>query len=106
MYRRVIANLVWDTPSRRDSFKSDLEAKLSNMPTFDQGHSHEVGISGEPVSSIDVRAESATDADELYNWIQSKMDNVPVMSGEVNIHDCRNDEGSSTQCSIESSYQA
>jgi len=107
MKRRVIANLKWQTKANRNAFKDDLATKLSSVPAFDEDVEHGEDMEGNPHSSIDVRPESDADADDLYNYVKGKMDNIPGVTGRVTVHDCRHDEGPPFQpCKPDKEYEA
>jgi len=106
MYRKVMAELKWDSPSKRDTFKTNLAKKLSNIPCHDENVVHGEDIEGNPHSSIDVRPESDADADDLYSHVKRAMDNIPGLTGRVTVHDCRHDEGPPfEECTINREYE-
>jgi len=106
MYRRVMANLKWQTKAKRNAFKNDLATKLSDVPAFDENVEHGEDEEGNPCSAVDVRPESDADADDLYKHIKRRMNNVSGVTGEVTIHNCRHDEGPPfEECTINREYE-
>jgi len=106
MFRRVMANLKWETSTERDAFKNDLATKLSSVPTFDENVEHGEDEEGNPHSSIDVRPENPADADDLYNHVKGEMDKILGLTGRVTVDDCRHDEGPPFEpCKINREYE-
>lgn len=106
MYRRVMADLKWETSGKRGTFKNELATKLSGVPTFDENVVHGEDMEGNPHSSVDVRPESDADADDLYEHVKRAMDKTPGLTGRVTIHDCRHDEGPPfEECTINREYE-
>jgi len=106
MYRRVIANLRWETASKRDGFKSNLSTKLDGIPCYDRSVNHGEDMEGNPTSGVDVRPESDADADDLYSFIKDRMDKIPALTGRVTWHDCKHDEGPPFEpCVVEEKYE-
>lgn len=102
-----MANLRWETPSKQDAFKNGLSNKLENMPCHDRNVSHSEDMEGNPRSRMDVRPEEKADADELFSFIKEKMKKIPVLTGRVNWHDCKHDEGPPFRpCEIEEKFEA
>lgn len=106
MKRRIIADLEWDTPTERDKFKNNIDARLANTRCYDRGESHGEDEEGNPVSRVDVRPEKETDADDLYEHIKNKMMKTPGVRGRITIHDCQHDEGPPfEECRIDREYE-
>lgn len=93
MFRRVMASLNWETTTDRDTFADNLSAELSGISTYDENVNHYEDNEGTPRSTVDVRPESTTDADDLYTFISDEMDSIPASKGRVHWHDCKHDEG-------------
>jgi len=105
MYRRVIANLKFETPSEQNTFKNDLSTKLDGITCFDKDVNHREDIEGTPQSTVDCRSEGTADADDLYTFIKDEMDTIPALSGRVHWHNCRHDEGPPFEpCVIQEEY--
>jgi len=105
MKRRVMASLRWETPSKRDTFKNDLSAKLGGISCYDKKVRHGKDMEGNPRSTVDCRPENAPDADNLFTFIKDKMDSIPVLTGRVTWHNCKHDEGSPFEpCVIQGEY--
>jgi len=68
MFRRVIANLKFETTSKRDSFADDIVTKLDEVTCYDRNTRHGEDTRGNPRSGVDVRPENAPDADDLYAY--------------------------------------
>jgi len=105
MFRRVMADLKWETPSERDTFKDDLATKLGGIPCYDENVRYGEDLEGNPQSIFDCRPENNTDANDLFAFIKDKMDSIPVLTGRVTWHDCKHDEGPPFEpCVIEEEY--
>lgn len=104
MRRRIMGNLRFDTPAKRDSFKSAFEAKIANIDFFEKAISHgEVeGIAG---SNIDLRTENPVEADKIFDFLKDKVGIIPWLSGVVSLHNCSHDEGSPQPCKIEEQFE-
>lgn len=102
-----MAQLRWETPSKRDTFKTDLDTKLTNIACYDRNVRHGEDMDGNPQSNVDVRPEQSADADDLYNSIKNKMDNIPVLTGVVHWHDCSHSDPPDQwkPCKIEGKYE-
>jgi len=92
LYRRVMCSLKFEAPSKRDTFAGDLDTKLSNIACYDRNVNHGEDEEGNPISTVDVRPEQSTDADDLYSFIKNTMEHNPHVSGYVHWHDCKHDE--------------
>lgn len=92
MKKRIMANLAFSTPARRDSFKEALAAKAKGMSFYDRNESYLEDMEGKPTCSVDMRSDEAQDAATIYLHIKDRMEKIPVFTGRISIHACHHDE--------------
>lgn len=94
MYPRVIAETTWEGSSDRNTFIDNLVSALDDRGPYHERTRHEgQDPDGRPTATVDVRPESATDADEIYQYIADQIDRIPALTGQVHVHECTHDEG-------------
>ena len=93
------ANLVFDTPAKRDKLHNDLLTKLAYKPTWGEiGIGASTDEDNRPVQSLLVRFEYRADMNAMYEFIKDKIDKIPVLKGSVSHHICGHNEGSPWNC--------
>lgn len=100
-----MGNLKFDVEGKNDTFKNDLSDKISNIRVYRDRSSDGEDEDGKPQPIIDVMTENSVDADELFDFIKKKMDNIPMLTGEVHWHDCTHDEDNPKPCKPQGKYR-
>ena len=102
----VLANLRFETPTKRDQMSQVIKNKIAGKLLWGVTHIAE-GISedGKPFAGIELRFENKADMNELFALIKDKIATIPVLKGTVSKHDCTHDETSSKPCIISELYQ-
>ena len=107
MKYEVMANLQFNTPASEDALKKALQTQLVGRPTWGEtgiaSGIHEV--TGKPEQTFRARFNTESDMNDIFSWLKTRMDNIPVLSGSVRKHYCDHDEPSPTSCQILEEYQ-
>lgn len=97
----VIHNLRFETPAKRDKLEDDVAAKISGKKVWGETIiSKGKDEDGYPSHGVTVRFDNETDMDELFEFIKTKIEKIPVLKGTVSKHNCSHDEGTPQPCII------
>jgi len=89
----IMSNLRPETPAKRDKFNADILARVANKPTWGAVEiSSSTDEDGKPIHSSSIRFDKKPDADDLFSFIKTQMDKIPVLKGTVSQHICNHDE--------------
>lgn len=97
----VKANLVFDTPAKRDNLSAELRDKLVDkltgyptMPIWGSLLLAATTEEGKAISTFLARLDNKADRDALFAFLKDRMVKIPVLGGRLASHDCHHDEGS------------
>lgn len=89
----VMSDLRLGTKAKRDKLSDDIAMKSSGRKVWgDTIISRGEDEEGYPTYTLEVRFDNAVDMDEVFNFIKSKLDKIPVLKGSVSKHICSHDE--------------
>jgi len=97
----VMANLRLETPAKRDTLHNDVKARIGGKKVWGDtitGKSQDE--EGYPSHNLVVRFDNEADMDDLYEFIKSKLNQIPVLKGTVSKHPCYHDESPAKPCII------
>jgi len=100
----ILHSLMFTTPAGRDSFDASLSSVLAGRPTWGEivNHSGE-DENGNPRHRLVIRFNSEADMNEVFDFIKTRMDAIPV-TGTVSKHWCTHDEEQPKPCKIKEKY--
>ena len=102
----VMANLSFSTPALRDNLDQAIKARILGKPTWGTiGMVKGTDLEGRPSHGLEIRFNNKADKDNLYPFIKSLMDTLPVVKGKVSWHECSHDESPPRPCQIAESYE-
>ncbi len=101
----IMSNLRLETPAKRDKLDDDIKLKIGSKKVWGEtliskGEDEE----GYPSHGVTVRFDNETDMNELYDFIKTKMEKIPVLKGTVSKHHCSHDESTPQPCRIEEEH--
>ena len=100
----VAANLSFSKKATRKSLDDKIKAWLAGKLTWGAaGIGMGTGEQGEPRYKLEIRFNHDVDMDELYTFIENKMDSLLEIKGTVSKHYCSHD-GLPVPCIIKEQY--
>lgn len=101
----VIANLLFNTPAKRDKLRKNIKLKIGGKKAWgDTLISTGEDMEGYPSYNLTVRFDNEADMDDLFAFIKDKMEKIPVLKGTVTKHNCTHDEKVPQPCVISEEY--
>jgi len=97
----VMHSLTFETPAKRDSLDEAVRSEVAGKPIWGKmAMSSGQDEGGFPVHNLGIRFENKADMEDLFTFLEGKMEKIPVLKGTVSKHTCFHDEGTPQPCQI------